>query len=69
MVQVAHLIQSANGQLMLQAVGGTTQQAGAGAGHIQVATAAAAGTQHPQLQQIQVLPISGLQVRHCCHGT
>lgn len=58
-LQMAHIIQSANGQLMLQTMTSATQQATAG----QIQVAQAAGTQqHPQLQQIQVLPISGLQV-------
>lgn len=52
---MAHIIQTANGQLMLQTL---TNAAPVSAAPIQVATA---GTQHPQLQQIQVLPISGLQ--------
>lgn len=46
----AHIIQTAGGQLMLQTVGGT--------GSIQVAQAG--GTQ--QLQQLQVVPASGIQV-------
>ncbi|MPC33311.1 Nuclear transcription factor Y subunit alpha [Portunus trituberculatus] len=45
----AHIIQTAGGQLMLQTVGGT--------GSIQVAQAG--GTQ--QLQQLQVVPASGIQ--------
>ncbi|KAK8752005.1 hypothetical protein OTU49_011669 [Cherax quadricarinatus] len=47
--QGAHIIQTAGGQLMLQTVGGS--------GSIQVAQAG--GTQ--QLQQLQVVPASGLQ--------
>lgn len=47
--QGAHIIQTAGGQLMLQTVGGS--------GSIQVASA-----NGQQLQQIQVIPASGLQV-------
>ncbi|XP_018018552.1 nuclear transcription factor Y subunit alpha isoform X2 [Hyalella azteca] len=48
--QMAHIIQTANGQLMLQTL------TNAAPAPIQVTNA-----QHPQLQQIQVVPISGLQ--------
>lgn len=48
---MTHLIQTANGQLMLQTINSPGP-----AGQIQV------GSQHPHLQQIQVLPISSLQV-------
>lgn len=49
--QSAHIIQTAGGQLMLQTVGGNS-------GTVQLASGGNAG----QMQQIQVIPVSGLQV-------
>ncbi|XP_076064240.1 nuclear factor Y-box A isoform X3 [Oratosquilla oratoria] len=53
--QSAHIIQTAGGQLMLQTVGGS-------AGTIHLAGNSTTTNSSQQLQQIQVVPVSGIQV-------